>query len=76
MGREVMYYRFRDKILSTIVHPGIENIRKKYYFMRLGEVVARIDGGYILTSTAGRNLDITLPRTDIDDEVTLDAYLR
>lgn len=44
--------------------------------MRLGEEVARIDGGYILTSTAGRNLDITLPRTDIDDEVTLDAYLR
>lgn len=76
MWRDIVYYRFRDKILSTLSHPDIEYIRKKYYFMRLGEEVARIDGWYILSSTAGRNLDIILPRTDIDDEVTLDAYLR
>ena len=75
-GRDLTYFRFRDKILSSITHPELENMRKKYFFMRLGEEVGKIDGGYVLTSYAGRDLPLRDSIYTIPDEVTLDRYLR
>lgn len=44
--------------------------------MRLGEEVGKIDGGYVLTSYAGRDLPLRDSIYTIPDEVTLDRYLR
>ncbi len=75
-GRDLTYFRFRDKILSCMCHPELENMRKKYFFMRLGEEVGKIDNGYMLTSCAGRDLPMDDHIHTIPDEMMLDRYLR
>ena len=75
-GHELTYYRFRDKILASMAHRELENIRKKYFLMRLGEEVGKIDAGYMFTSYAGRDLLLSDPIHTLPDEVTLDRYLR
>lgn len=75
-GSKLQYYKFRDKILATINHSDIDSLRKKYYFMRLGEEVAKIDGGYILSSFSGRDLKMHLQQVILPDEAVLDTYLR
>lgn len=44
--------------------------------MRLGEEIARIDNGYILSSFAGRDLEMDEMRVVLDNESNLDDYLR
>lgn len=71
------YWKFRENILTTIEHPRLEEIRKKYYFMRWGENIGNCVGGNSLGYYAGRDMDVeNYPKIDFPDEETLDAYLR
>ena len=44
--------------------------------MRLGEEIAQIDGGYVLSSFAGRDLEMDEVKVILENESSLDNYLR
>ena len=76
IGKKMMYYRFRDKILTVRDHSLLEKIRMKYYFMRFWQIVAKIDTWYVLDHIAGRILPLELPLLELADDEVLDRYLR
>jgi hypothetical protein len=62
----------------VIDHPSIENLKKIYYFMRLGERIGHTDNGKFLADPfIYRYVDIPQVKTyELEDEEMLDAYLR
>lgn len=71
------YWKFRDNILVTIEHPRLEEIRKKYYFMRWGENIGNCVGGNSLGYYAGRDMEVKdIESFSIQEEIMLDMYLR
>ena len=73
-----MLYEHTGKILAVRKHKELENLKKKYYFMRFGEKIASIEGGVVLFDPfSHRYIDTSgIVRYDLHDEDELDRYLR
>lgn len=74
---EIVLYEHSGKILAVRKHPELENLKKKYYFMRFGEKIGSVDHGNIhFDPFFYRYLETDFPIYTINDEIELDEYLR
>ena len=78
ISSHIALYEHSGKILAVKSHRELENLRKKYYFMRFGEKIASVEDGVVLfDSFAHRYIDTdSIERYELWDEKILDRYLR
>lgn len=75
---DITLYEHLGKILALKKHPELENIRKKYYFMRFGEAIGYTDSVWKIRidTFAERYLDMShLEKYEFKNSLELDKYL-
>ncbi len=77
-NQDITLYEHQSKVLAVRKHRELENLRKKYYFMRWGDPIGMIErGGFVPNTRIGAHINTsTIEKLDLPDEETLDIYLR